>query len=124
MTELPYRTKSALWLPGGRGSKSIYNSSFELKSFLGKEFHTSIHHLRIIENPLILGDLLQGLLYPQRRPIGLVSGHSFHHVGHSYDSGLLEDVRPLQPLRITGAIQPLVVLQDDLGHRPGEIDFV
>ena len=39
----------------------------EIRQLLPKEFHTGFHHGRIVENPLVTGEFMQGFGQPQGR---------------------------------------------------------
>jgi len=51
-----------------------------------------------------------------------VRGHRFYDVGDSEDLRLDEDVLFREPLWIAGTVESLVMLEDDLRHRPRERD--
>jgi len=51
-----------------------------------------------------------------------VGADRLHNIGHGEDPRPKEDLFAREPLRVAGAIQPLVVLVDDLRHRPREVN--
>lgn len=58
------------------------------------------------------------------RSVRAVRAHRFYYVGDRDNPRFEPDLVPLQPLRVAGAVQSLVVLKDDVRHRPREVDFL
>jgi hypothetical protein len=99
-------------------TKRIFWPLVECKSFHGKEPYAGINYLRIVENAPVLGDLFKRLLDAQRRSVGPVRSHGFHHVSYGQNPRLRHDLITLQPLRISRTIQSFMMLQNDLGNGP------
>ena len=59
---------------------------------------------------------------PSAARYGTMRRHGLDDVGDRKDSGLSEDRVASQPERVPRPVDPLVVLQDDVGDRPGEVD--
>jgi hypothetical protein len=70
-------------LPRYRLKLSFHRLLLELKPLLGEKLQASVYHLRIIEDPPVLRDLLQGLIYAQGQSLRLARGHDVNKVGHS-----------------------------------------
>ena len=56
----------------------------------------------------------------ERRAVGAHMGHCLNDVGNRDDSCWLDDLTPRQTCRVTRSVHPLVVLQGNLCHRPGQ----
>jgi hypothetical protein len=50
-----------------------------------------------------------------------MGGHGLHDIGYPEDSSFEENVFPFQPQGIPGPVHPLVMLENHLGDRPGEV---
>ena len=60
---------------------------------------------------------------PREGAVGAMGTDGFEDIGHAEDSGLQHNCPPGQAFGITGTVQPLMVLEDNLGQGPGEIDL-
>ncbi len=78
---------------------------------------TDLDHLRIQRLALPLLHFGEGGTETERRPVGPVRGHGFHHIGHGKDPGLEPDPGSGEVVGIATAVQPLVVLVSN--HRHG-----
>ena len=83
-----------------------------------------IHHGRVVEDAPAAVDLFQRRFDAQGWPIGPVGGHRFDDIGDLEDPRLEQALLALQPLRIAGTVQPLMVLEDDPCHGPGKVDIL
>ncbi len=72
-------------------------------------------------SPVVV-DLVESDLDSVPWPVGAVRGHGFDDVGYGDDACAYKDLFALEAPRVAGAVHPLVVLADHLGHRPGEVD--
>jgi len=78
---------------------------------------------RIVQTPGVLLDLVKRDIDSKRRSVGAVRRHRFDDIGDRKNAGLKKDSVSLQAARVAAAIQPLVVLEHSLRHRPRERDI-
>lgn len=74
------------------------------------------------EVPAFVGHDGERFLERARRPVGAGCGNRLHGVGHGEDPSLEQDLVAVQALRVPGAVEAFVVLQDHRGDRPREVD--
>jgi hypothetical protein len=94
----------------------------EIPEVLPIELQAGLHDGRIVENPLTPGELIQGCCQAQGGAVRTVGAHDLHHIGHAQNPGFQDDFLFLQTMRIAGAIQPFVMLEDNLGRVAEQAD--
>ena len=67
-------------------------------------------------------DLVERDIDAVRLAIGAVGSHGLDDIGDAEDSRFEEDVISLETKRVAGAVDSLVVLVDDVGNGPWEVD--
>jgi hypothetical protein len=92
------------------------------KIFFPENFQTGINGLGIIEDTAIIGDFFQGLVHSDGWSIGTVGSHGLDHIGDADNAGFKNDIFPRQAYGISRAIQSFMVLQYDVGNRPGKLN--
>ncbi len=79
---------------------------------------------RVVDPAAALLDFSQCLVDTQGGTLGAVRGHGIHHVGDGEDARFGQDFGITDAARIAAAVQSFMVLQDDGGHGPGELDIL
>ena len=91
-------------------------------AMLMEERQAGIGHVGIIELATMLGDFVQRDLDAEAGPVGSMGMHGFDHVGNGDDAGFQQDRIAPETVGVAAAVQALVMLLDNAGNRPGEID--
>ena len=97
-------------------------SSGKGKAFFIEKSKTRGDRARIVELALVCGNLIESHFDTQHRTIRAVRSHGFNDIGNREYLCLLQHCLARQTLRVTAAIQPLMVLQHNLRDGPGKID--
>ena len=93
----------------------------KLELLLSKKFQASIYHCEIIKAPAFLRDFLQCLIYTEGRSVWSVRSHGLNHISHTQDSCLQENVLTRQAGRVSRTIHSFMMLEHNLGYRPGKL---
>ena len=95
----------------------------EGEAAVAEKLDTGVDDAGVVADAPALAGLLQPLLEAEGRPVGAEGADGFDDVGHSQDLRLGKDGVADESLGIARAVQPLVVLEDDVGHGPGKGDI-
>ena len=69
-----------------------------------------------------IAQLFESAFDAERRAVGAVRGHRFHYVGDGQHAGFRQNGVAFEFARIAAAVEPFVVLANNLCNRQGKID--
>ena len=65
---------------------------------------------------------MERFVHAEHWAVGTVGRHGFDHIRHGDDLGLKKDFVSGKSVGVAGPVEPLMMLEDDVRDRPGELN--
>ena len=78
----------------------------------------------IVERSTTGSDFFERLLDSKCWAVGSVRVHRVDRIGDCEDLCVEQNLLPNQVIRVSGSVKPFMMLENDLGNRPGEFDLL
>lgn len=111
-------------IPADIRTKAQGGSAGEFVAFVAEEAEAGVDDGGVVEAAAVGFDFSEGEDDAGGDAVGAVGAHGFDDVGYGDDAGLKDDGLCGEAAGIAGAVEALVVLEDDVADGPGELDVL
>ncbi len=96
----------------------------EGEAAVAEELDAGVDDAGVVADAPALADLFEALLESEGRTVRPQGAEGLDDIGHGQNPGLHQDGVADESFGIARSVQPLMMLEDDVGHGPGEGDVL